>query len=268
VHEASWIELDGAANARDLAGLPTADGRTVQPGRLIRSDNLQDLTERDVAILVDALRVRSVADLRTGVEVVSEGPGPLTEVDDVDVRHLSLFPESGTTTDAAAVEGDDERPVVLPWQNRDEPDRPGRQGVSGVYLGYLDERADSVIDALRLIAYSPGATIVHCAAGKDRTGTVVALALTEVGVTRNAIVADYVRSGERMHGIFARLRASSTYREDLESKSPDAHAPKPATMERLLAAIDAEFGGVAAWLRTHGWTERDAATLRAKLLEP
>ena len=266
--EARWIELDGAANARDLAGLPTSDGRTVQPGRLIRSDNLQDLTDRDVSTLVGGLRVRSVADLRTGVEVDSEGPGPLTDVDDVEIRHLSLFPESGTTTDAAAVEDDPGKPVVLPWQNREEPERDGRQGVSGVYLGYLDERADSVIEALRLIACSPGATIVHCAAGKDRTGTVVALALTEVGVTREAIVADYVRSAERMDGIFARLRASSTYREDLESKSPDAHAPKSATMERLLDAIDAEFGGVAAWLRAHGWTEQDAAALRTKLLEP
>jgi protein tyrosine/serine phosphatase len=271
VHEVSWLELDGAANARDLAGLPTADGRSVQPGRLIRSDNLQDLSDRDVRTLVDALRVRTVADLRTGVEVDLEGPGPLTEVDDVEIRHLSLFPESGTTTDAAAADddGDDgNKPVVLPWQNRDEAERDGRQGVSGVYLGYLDERADSVVEALRLIAYSPGATIVHCAAGKDRTGTIVALALSEVGVTRDAVVADYARTAERIYGIFARLRASSTYREDLETKHPDAHAPKPATMERLLDAMDAEFGGVAAWLRAHGWTEHDAATLRAKLLAP
>jgi protein-tyrosine phosphatase len=264
VSEARWIELDGAANARDLAGLPTADGRAVQPGRLIRSDNLQDLSDRDVRTLVDALQVRSVADLRTGVEVDLEGPGPLTDVDDVDIRHLSLFPESGRTTDAAV---DQDGPVVLPWQERGVAERDSRQGASAVYLGYLDERADSVVDALRMIAYSPGATIVHCAAGKDRTGTVIALALSEVGVTRDAIVADYVRSAERIEGIFARLRASSTYREDLESKSADAHAPKPATMERLLDAIDSEFGGVRTWLRAHGWTEDDAAALRAKLLD-
>src|SRR5262249_45601633 len=155
------------------------------------SDNLQDLSDRDVRTLVDELQVRSVADLRTGVEVGLEGPGPLTGVGDVEIRHLSLFPESGKTTDVAA---DDGKPVVLPWQERTVSERDGRQGVSAIYLGYLDERADSIIEALRLIASSPGATIVHCAAGKDRTGTVVALALTEVGVTRDAIIADYVRS--------------------------------------------------------------------------
>jgi protein-tyrosine phosphatase len=262
--DARWIELDGAANTRDLGGLPTGDGRSVQPGRLIRSDNLQGLSPRDVQVLIEDHNVRAVADLRTGVEVRSEGPGPLTEVDDVEIRHLSLFPEAGEQTDAAAAE---DAPVILPWQNRGRTEKNGYQGATAVYLSYLDDRADSVIEALRMIAYSPGATIVHCAAGKDRTGTVIALALTEVGVTREAIVADYVRSGERIGGIFARLRSSPTYEADLAGSEADRHAPTPATMQRLLEAIDAEFGGVRAWLRAHGWTEADAAALRQKLLD-
>jgi protein-tyrosine phosphatase len=264
---ARWIELDGAVNVRDLAGLPTTDGRAVQPGRLIRSDNLQNLSPRDVALLVDDIGVRAVADLRTGVEVAHEGPGPLTEVDDVEVRHLSLFPEAGEHTDVAAAEKG--MPVVLPWQERDAaPLSEKRQGTSGVYLRYLDDRADSVVAALRLIAGSPGATIVHCAAGKDRTGTVVAIALAEVGVTREAIVADYARSAERIAAILDRLRATRTYAEDLTDADPDKHAPRSATMERLLDAMDAEFGGPHAWLRSHGWTDDDAAALRTKLLDP
>jgi protein-tyrosine phosphatase len=262
VTEARWIELDGAVNVRDLGGLPTADGRVVQPGRLIRSDNLQGLSERDVAVLVDELGVRSVADLRTGVEVHHEGPGPLTEVDEVDVRHLSLLPEAGDTTDLAA-----DGKVILPWEKRNLDDSSGRRGTSGVYLGYLDDRADSIVAALRLIANSPGATIVHCAAGKDRTGTVVALALAEVGVERDAILADYARSSERIEAIFDRLRATRTYARDLGDTEPQEHAPRETTMQRLLDAIDTEFGGVAAWLRAHGWTDEDAAALRAKLLD-
>jgi protein tyrosine/serine phosphatase len=258
-----WLELDGAVNARDLGGLPTSDGRTVRPHRLIRSDNLQGLSERDVRVLVDEVGVRSVADLRTEVEVVNEGPGPLTGNGAVDIVHLSLFPEAGHNTDVAAA---DDGPVVLPWQNREPSDDFRRKGTSGVYLGYLDQRADSVIAALRLIASSPGATIVHCAAGKDRTGTVVALALAEVGVTRDAIVADYARSSERIEAIFDRLRATRTYADDLENADADKHAPKAVTMQRLLDELDAEFGGASGWLRKHGWTEDDAAALRHKLL--
>jgi protein-tyrosine phosphatase len=260
--DARWIELDGAVNVRDLGGLPTTDGHAVQPGRLIRSDNLQDLSERDVQLLVDDLGVRSVADLRTGVEVAHEGPGPLTEVDDVEIVHLSLFPESGEATDVAA-----EGPVILPWQNREVPQQGERSGASAVYLSYLDDRADSIVATLRLIAGSPGATIVHCAAGKDRTGTVIAVALAEVGVTHEAIVADYARSAERIEAIFGRLRATRTYADDLADADADKHAPKAVTMERLLDAIDAEYGGFPAWLRAHGWTDEDGAALRHKLLD-
>ncbi len=262
--DVGWIELDGAANVRDLGGLPTVDGGAVRSGRLIRSDNLQDLTERDVGRLVEGMQVRTVADLRTGVEVSSEGPGPLADRADVDIHHLSLFPESGENTDAAATE---DAPVVLPWRTQERADRAKGRGVSGVYLGYLDDRADSVVDALRLIAHSAGATIVHCAAGKDRTGVVVALALAEVNVERAAIVADYARSAERIEGIFDRLRSSRTYSAEMQNATADKHAPRAATIERLLEVLDTEYGGVPGWLRAHGWSEDDSAALHAKLLE-
>jgi protein tyrosine/serine phosphatase len=233
----------GTLNFRDLGGLPAGPGRRTRPGVLFRSDTLQALTDADVALLVEELGLEVVIDLRVGAEAVEQGRGPLVARD---VTYLNA--------------------PLREAEPNDEP--PDRQALlfSLTHLEAPTSVLGSVIRAAAAFAGRP--TVVHCAAGKDRTGTVVALALTEVGVTRDAIVADYVRSAERIDGIFARLRASSTYREDLESKSPDAHAPKPATMERLLDAIDAEFGGVAVWLRTHGWTERDAAALRAKLLDP
>ena len=125
-----------------------------------------------------------------------------------------------------------------------------------------------MLAALRLIAYSDGATIVHCAAGKDRTGVVVALALTEVGVEPAAVVEDYALSAERVEAILARLVARRTYATDLVKDEPvDKHMPKPATMERLLAAMDEQHGGVRRWLRANGWTEQDAAALRRQLLD-
>ncbi|SHG17183.1 Protein tyrosine/serine phosphatase [Jatrophihabitans endophyticus] len=262
----AWLDLDGAVNVRDLAGLPTADGRAVAPHRLVRADNLQGLSDADVRRLVDDVGVRTVVDLRTGVEVQAEGPGPLTREPAVDVRHLSLFPEAGGTTDVASAE---DGTVVLPWQERELPasDDERRRGASGVYLAYLDDRPDSVIAALRAIAGSPGATVVHCAAGKDRTGVVVAFALAEVGVERDEIVADYERTAERIGAILARLRASTTYAGDLAGQvDEDRHRPRAETMRRLLDAVTEQYGGVPAWLRTHGWTDADGAALRAKLL--
>jgi len=264
-----WIELDGAVNVRDLGGLPTHDGRHVLLNRLIRADNLQGLSASDVRRLVDDHEVRSIADLRTGAEVAHEGPGPMTREPQVRTENLSLFPEAGHNTDVAAL--DDDAPVVLPWHRLDreaaESGEP-RRSVSSVYLRYLDDRADSVIEALRLVAHTDGAAIVHCAAGKDRTGVVVAFALAEVGVTREAIIDDYALSAERIEAIFGRLRASRTYADDLADQSIDRHRPRATTMQTLLDAMDEVHGGVPAWLRSHGWTDDDDGdALRKHLLD-
>ena len=153
---------------------------------------------------------------------------------------------------------------MLPWQ-----ERGAQLEAAEVYLRYLDDRPDSVVAALRLIAGTDGATIVHCAAGKDRTGVVVALALAEVGVTREAIVDDYARTAERIEGILSRLRASPTYGGDIgtDTATTDKHTPSPETMERLLNAVDELHGGVRTWLRANGWTDSDAKALRSKLLD-
>jgi protein-tyrosine phosphatase len=267
-----WLDLAGVVNARDVVGLPTGDGRAIQPGRLYRSDNLQELTATDIHELVGPLGVRSVVDLRTHAEVELEGPGPLDAMIGVAIHHLSLFPEVGEHTDAAAVPAAEPTdPAVaaaepiLPWHD-DTTDRSTR-APGETYRRYLFERPDSVVAALRVIAEPDGATLVHCAAGKDRTGVVVAVALAEVGVQPEAIVADYVATAERIQDVVDRLASSPTYARDVEGVSLDRHRPAAATMQGLLEQMDALAGGVSGWLRANGWTDGDAAALRARLLD-
>jgi protein-tyrosine phosphatase len=173
VTEPHWIALEGAANVRDVGGLPTTGGRLVKQHQLIRADNLQD---------------------------------------------------------------------------------------------YLAERPDSVLASLRLMATTAGATVVHCAAGKDRTGVVVAVALDEIGVDRSAIVADYARSSERIAEIVARLSATPVYAPDLAGKAVDSQAVRPQTMEAFFAELDARFGGAAGWLREQGWRDEDHDALYTRLV--
>jgi len=106
---------------------------------------------------------------------------------------------------------------------------------------------------------------VHCAAGKDRTGVVVAMALDAAGVDRETIVSDYLATDERIHEIFDRLLSSPTYREELKDTYPQTHAPVAHTMERVLALIDDAFGGSAEWLTAHGLDDADLARLRERL---
>jgi len=251
-----WIELDGAVNARDLGGLPAADGRTTRRGRVLRSDNLQDLSVADVRVLLDDYALKNVIDLRSDAEVRLEGPGPLTRIPTVTVHHLSLFAEGGRHTDVAADVAAADVDKALPWQDR----------TTGHYLGYLTDRGDSIVAALRVMTRTDGSSLVHCAAGKDRTGVVCALALDAAGVTREAIVADYAQTGERLDAVLERLRASDTYAADLDSRPAETHQPHAAMMEKLLARVDEEFGGTLGWLAVHGWTPEDTDALRERFL--
>lgn len=243
----AWLGLDGAVNAR-----------VVVPRVLLRADNLQSLSARDVRLLVEQQGLEVVLDLRTDVEVELEGPGPLTAELAVRIEHRSLYPDSERNTDLNA-------DTVRPWGSPDEDESPDEPPIVRAYLSYLRRRPDSVVGSVRAIARADGAVLVHCAAGKDRTGVVVALALDAAGVDRDTIVGDYLATGERIEAILARLVSSSTYRAELEGHDPQRHAPIPGTMERLLQLVDERFGGSRAWLSAHGLSDRDVGRLRSRL---
>lgn len=256
-----WVDLDGVVNMRDVGGLPTSDGRTVRTGRLLRSDNLQDLTERDVKRLVDDFGVTDIVDLRSNVEFHAEGPGPLTRTPLNHHRH-SLFRDD-------EVEVTVEDALVLPWQKEGVRQRLASHDDdywASHYLGYLADRPDSVTGALEVIATASGATVVHCAAGKDRTGTVVGLALAVAGVPHEEIVADYVATAERIERIIERLVSRPAYADNLRGRPIEDHLPKPETMARILQVLEERHGGATGWLVEQGWTEEQVARLRASLV--
>jgi protein-tyrosine phosphatase len=257
-----WIELDGAVNVRDLGGLATDDGRATLDGRLLRGDNLQDLIPADVKLLVDDIGLTTVIDLRSPAEVEAEGPGPLTRVEGVSHAYRSVLPEAGIATDVAG--------AALLSRPDEARSRYADDLRVGYYLGYLEDRPDQVVAALRSIEQAPGTALVHCAAGKDRTGVVVAVALAAVGVRPDAIVADYVATAERIAAILDRLRGSSTYADDINSR-PNAvedDKPRAQTMVAFLELLDVRYGGVRSWLSEHGFGPADVEALRAKLVGP
>ena len=142
-----WLHLDGTTNTRDLGGLPTVDGGETVFGRVLRSDNLQTLSEADVATLVDEVGLTEVVDLRTTAEVLMEGRSPLRDVDTVTHRHFTLLPERGRRTDVFAVEEDDEEiRAQLPddWAESILPRQVGARGrgraAGGAFLPGLPDR--------------------------------------------------------------------------------------------------------------------------------
>jgi protein-tyrosine phosphatase len=257
-----WIDLEGLANMRDVGGLPTADGGRTVGGRLIRSDNLQDLTDPDIARLVDELGVSDVVDLRSETELHLEGPGPLRRVERLVHHHHSLATESAPRSAEEVA-----RHALLV---RESGDRAPKDDAFWArhYLGYLDKRPDSVSAALRVVAEADGAVVVHCAAGKDRTGTVVALALEVAGVPRGEIVADYVLSAERIEAIMGRLLPRDAYGPVLRHENVGDQTPQAQSVTRVLDALEERWGGAGGWLRGQGWSDEDVHRLRTRLTVP
>ena len=126
---ARWIDLDGTANAR-----------VVVPGVLLRSDNLQSLTESDVRHLVGPESLEVVLDLRTDVEVGMEGPGPLTGEPAVRIEHRSLYPDSGQNTDLEAG-------TISPWGDHEPGPFASESPVVISYMSYMRRRPDSITAA-------------------------------------------------------------------------------------------------------------------------
>ena len=256
-----WIELEGAVNVRDVGGLPTVDGGETVFRRVLRSENLQELTEEDIVRLVDEIGVTTIVDLRSTRELMTEGPAPLDSVDGVQHAHHPVLKEFLDASDTVAA-------ALLLTAQQEDRERYPADTMCGHYLGYLENRPEEVVGALRSIVAAPGAAVVHCAAGKDRTGVVIAIALTVAGVEPEVIVADYVATNDRIEAIVERLSRSKMYGGDVSTRPVRAHEARAETMQAFLEQLDVRYGGLPNWLAEHGFTADEVAQLRAKLRQP
>ena len=249
-HSQRWIELEGADNTRDLGGLAVAGGGRTRFRRLLRAGTLQDLTAGDVAYLTEDLGIRTVVDLRLTDEATREGSA-LSGIPAV--RYFSLPLSSAGNVRSDIVADGAEMDIV------------------GHYVALLESSAANIVTAARIFADDgSGPAIFHCAAGKDRTGVLAAVVLDAAGVGREAIIADYALTGQRMKQISARLLGLATYR-DMRALSRGVKGAATADEESMAAFLDElhrRYGSGAGYLTAHGLSDGDLAALRAALVEP
>ncbi|WP_214400844.1 tyrosine-protein phosphatase [Pseudonocardia lacus] len=238
-----WLDLDGAHNVRDVGGL-RAGQHTVRPGVLLRGDHLEDLSPAAAAQLCDATGLRAVVDLRA----VEEGPEPGGWMAGraVERLHLPLVDLTRVSADA-------------PLQRPD-----GGIDFTAAYGRMLAGAGPALVEILRFVV-APGRVpvLVHCAAGKDRTGIAVALLLAAAGVDEDDIAADYAATGLRMVRVRRAMLARGGYANIpvTGESAPLDEAP----IRAVLGAVRGE-GGSAEYLRRHGATDDDLARWRALIL--
>lgn len=233
--------MEGLDNVRDVGGLPLRDGGVTPSGELLRSASLHYVTESDVRHLVEVFGLTLVLDLRTAREIDRDGPTPIARAG-VRTVALSFVPEDGRPLPET---GDDTDPLLR------------------AYLGFLVDRTENVVEAVRLLgAPDAGPALVHCQAGKDRTGVLVALVLDAVGVEREAVVEDYALSARDLEAMFRR------WADALEFPMPDdmtPHMPRAEVIAAVLDRLDTQHGGAAGWLRSNGLDGATLERLRVRL---
>lgn len=239
------LGLTGAPNARDLGGIPTADGRSVQPGMLIRSGELSRLTQTDVQKLTDA-GLKTVVDFRTEYE---QNEKPDAVIPGVTYLHCPILEQmTGITREQTGNE------IPPYYRAAIRAGKDAAERMAGLYLPLVEGEYSTTHYAqfLRYVLnHKDGALLYHCTAGKDRVGVATMLILEALGVTRETILEDYLLTNG-----FLAAETDQVVQEAMQySDSPDlefAVRAFEAASERYLrnawASIDLNYGSTEAFL--------------------
>jgi len=229
--------LDGVFNFRDIGGYAGHDGRTVRWRQVFRSDSVHRISPGELS----SLGVRTVIDLRRPREVSRDG----RVVDYPGLSYRHIHPEHPEWAAAG-------------------PDEPVDRFIADRYRELAELGTAGIGAALKVIADpAAGPVVVHCVAGKDRTGVVCALTLSLLGVADDDVAADYALS----------TAASERFSAWLRTSLPDAEVPPTpfmaspvAAMLLFLTELRERHGSIEGYAKHAGLTTDDLTALRAHLL--
>jgi protein-tyrosine phosphatase len=238
------LDIEGCFNVRDAGGWPTADGRWMRTGVLYRADDPIRITAAGRKV-IDGLGLAAV----------------------VDLRQQSQFDRAPGFGDPAITH---HIPLVDRVINTDEPPRIEQAGdIAQLYDDMAERGAGQIVRAVEIVAehVGSGPVMVHCAAGKDRTGMLVAIIQAAIGVGFDEIVKEYALSD-----LPSQRRRTAMVAEPLPDDPPVARSPAflwtaPAEAMAMFArgAITA-FGSLEAWPLALGVTPEAVARLRAAMV--
>ncbi|GAB2995603.1 tyrosine-protein phosphatase [Mycobacterium bourgelatii] len=272
--------LAGAWNFRDVA-----DGTgALRPGRLFRSSELSSLDD-DGRETLRRLGITDVADLRAAREVARRGPGRVP--DGIEIHRLP-FPdlgESDSGTDEEAPHESAFKKLMMEGANG-EADQ-SEEAINATAVRYMTDEyrefptrngAQRAVHRVFTLLAAGRPVLTHCFAGKDRTGFVVATVLEAVGVDRDLIIADYLRSNEAVPQLRARLTEMIQQRADVELTEEVETFTKARLSDGVLGVraeyleaswqtIDQHYGSLDGYLRDAGVTEDAVDRLRSTLLD-
>ena len=239
--------FEGCFNFRDIGGYLNQDGMRVKKGLYFRTGRQDRMTEKDLAKLSD-LKISTQSDLRKPDEVLDQGKGPL-EAMGANYINIAVIPEGGSDQLSKLV---------------------GDTGISGKrYLGFLEFGPTSWLRLFGILSNHENLPVVlHCTAGKDRTGVSTAFLLSVLGVNRDLIEADYLLTNLDTERQADFIESTVGYPDgyDRESMITAAGVPKDA-MKDFLDGVESKWGSAVEYLKKIGVTEEQMEMVRNNFLE-
>jgi protein-tyrosine phosphatase len=239
------LNLSGASNFRDLGGYPTADGRTVRWRQIFRSNHLGHLTDDDAAVLRQ-LGVRSAFDFRGAEERTAAQCG----MSEITVHSLPVEPTVVAALRAIVAGG-----TPLSTNHAIEVMRES-------YSGYVQKNTERYRTLFAHLLADSAPLVIHCTAGKDRTGFACALILHTLGVSQDTISEDYLLTNQF-------YRRDPNHSTDLPDDIKQVlGSVREAFLAAAFEAIDADYGDLETYLRDGlGLGKAERAHLEARYLE-
>jgi protein-tyrosine phosphatase len=246
--------IDGLRNLRDMGGLETSHGHRTRERVLYRSEAPIGLTEKGLQQFAD-LHLRTVVDLRDATECRLRPSHFATDINRIGIEVSSPADQNGAELLNMVMSGQ-----LSSYSATD---------LGKLYINYLERQAESFGKVIRLIA-DPAQTpiLVHCTAGKDRTGLAMALTLEAVGVERATILADYVLTSTfrayRLVEVGPTLARFGVRTSDVKS----LFTAPPQALNMALQHLDKMYGSVAKYLTLPAGVDRETLMrLRDQLLD-
>ena len=239
--------FEGCFNFRDIGGYLNQDGKRVKKGLYFRTGRQDRMSDQDLSVLSD-LKISTQIDLRKPDEVLDQGRGPL-EAMGANYVNIAVIPEGGSDQLSRLV---------------------GDTGISGKrYLGYLEFGPDSWLRLFKILANKDSLPVVlHCTAGKDRTGVSTAFLLSILGVSRDLIEADYLLTNLDTARQADFIESTVGYPEGYDRKSMIAAAGVPEeALKDFLDGVEAKWGSAVGYLKEIGVTQEQMDTIRNNFLE-
>ena len=239
--------FEGCFNFRDIGGYRNQDGKRVKKGLYFRAGRQDRMSDKDLSQLSD-LKISTQIDLRRPDEVLEQGKGPL-EAMGAKYINIAVIPEGGS----------------------DQLNRlVGDTGISGKrYLGYLEFGPTSWLRLFGILSELDNLPVVlHCTAGKDRTGVSTAFLLSILGVSRDVIEADYLLTNLDTERQADFIESTVGYPEAYDRERMIAIAGVPETaMKDFLDGVESKWGTVVEYLQKIGITQEQMDTIRYNFLE-